>query len=215
MAKPPTPTKKPISPTASGGGEVDAVLARQATDSHASPPARAQAFEALMRRHEQDVLRFLKTRLDGGWAEAEDSCQEVWLKVHRHLSRFDGRNFRAWVFRIAANQALDHHRTQANKPVNQSLAPQGDGGDASDPADPRDPSEERFLAEEQRRVILARCLEASLSPLERAVVQAKLAGQRSRDMTRMTKPEATADQVDQIFHRAKRKLTQCAETSSS
>ncbi len=49
------------------------------------------------------VLKYARTPQD-----SEDITQEVFLKVWRHLKRFDQKkSFRAWVFTIAKNSALD------------------------------------------------------------------------------------------------------------
>jgi DNA-directed RNA polymerase specialized sigma24 family protein len=38
--------------------------------------------------------------------QVADLCQEVWLKVHRHLAQFDGSTaqFSTWLGRIAIHQ---------------------------------------------------------------------------------------------------------------
>ena len=43
--------------------------------------------------------------------EVDDVFQEVWLRICRELAaRFDGVNFRAWMFRIANNLLVDRGR---------------------------------------------------------------------------------------------------------
>lgn len=49
------------------------------------------------------ILKYAKTPPD-----SEDITQEVFLKVWRHLKRFDQKkSFRAWIFTIAKNSAFD------------------------------------------------------------------------------------------------------------
>jgi RNA polymerase sigma-70 factor (ECF subfamily) len=69
------------------------------------------AFEALMLRHENRVLRLL--RLLGVPApDQEDVAQEIFVRVFRHLRGFrPGRSFSAWVYRITLNAAHDHRRS--------------------------------------------------------------------------------------------------------
>jgi RNA polymerase sigma-70 factor, ECF subfamily len=53
------------------------------------------------------ILRYLKRML--GDTDAEDVCQEVFVKVHRALPEFRGDSSLAtWIYRIATNSALDH-----------------------------------------------------------------------------------------------------------
>jgi len=67
----------------------------------------ADALEILIRRHHDDLMRFL-TRLVGERAGAEDVFQEAFLQVHTSVESFDtSRRFKPWLFTIAANKARD------------------------------------------------------------------------------------------------------------
>ena len=46
-------------------------------------------------------------RLTNDYFTAEDLTQETFLSVYSSLDRFDGRNERAWLSRIATNKCLD------------------------------------------------------------------------------------------------------------
>lgn len=48
-------------------------------------------------------------------ASAEDLFQEVWIKVMRRITDYnpDKGSFKAWLFRIAANAAVDRHRRES------------------------------------------------------------------------------------------------------
>jgi RNA polymerase sigma-70 factor (ECF subfamily) len=75
----------------------------------------ATAGDELVRRHCQPMLRYLN-RLTGSQHLAEELYQQTWLSVLEHLDRFqpDSANssgFRAWLFRIATNKALDVWRS--------------------------------------------------------------------------------------------------------
>ncbi len=70
-----------------------------------------QAFRQLHDRFRPRVQRFLLARLRDP-AEAEDVTQEVFLRVHRHLDRFEGRStLSTWIFGIARNESLFRMRT--------------------------------------------------------------------------------------------------------
>jgi RNA polymerase sigma-70 factor (ECF subfamily) len=49
-------------------------------------------------------------------AEVEDMAQEVYIKAHRALDRYDpGRPFKSWLFSIAKNAFIDWTRKQKTK----------------------------------------------------------------------------------------------------
>ena len=57
-------------------------------------------------------------RLSGSHADAEDLCQDTWMRARRGLKSFEARSsLKAWVFRIATNLARDHHRVSSRWPV--------------------------------------------------------------------------------------------------
>ena len=68
------------------------------------------AFEILYRRYEKPVLSFIY-RMVTSAADAEDLCQETFLRVIRAKRRYqtNGR-FKTWLFRIALNLCRDRIR---------------------------------------------------------------------------------------------------------
>lgn len=61
------------------------------------------AFEEVYVRFESMVYN-LCLRMSGRSADAEDLAQEVFLRIHRHLGRFDGRStLKTWVYRVTLN----------------------------------------------------------------------------------------------------------------
>jgi RNA polymerase sigma-70 factor (ECF subfamily) len=90
------------------------------------------AFEALVRRWQQPIGRFL-FRLTGRAETAGDLCQEVFLRAwHAGPRSRDGGAFAAWLYRIALNAARDAARRNRRAP--QPLAGQ-DVPDRHGPAD--------------------------------------------------------------------------------
>jgi RNA polymerase sigma-70 factor (ECF subfamily) len=66
------------------------------------------AFEALFRRYQPDVFRWV-LRIVRDRAAAEDVTVESFWRIYRSRARFDAsREFGAWARRIASNAALDH-----------------------------------------------------------------------------------------------------------
>jgi RNA polymerase sigma-70 factor (ECF subfamily) len=75
----------------------------------------AEAFGALMRRHQQELLAFL-TRFMGNRAMAEDAFQEAFLQLHISAPTFDTtRRLKPWLFTIAANKARDALRSRTRR----------------------------------------------------------------------------------------------------
>ncbi len=72
------------------------------------------AFEALARDLELPLFRHV-LRVVGSTAEAEDVVQEALLSAWRSLASFEGGSFRAWVFRIATNRAIDLIRARRRR----------------------------------------------------------------------------------------------------
>lgn len=72
------------------------------------------------------LLRYLTVR---GNESPEDLAAETWLQVVRDLQRFTGglAEFRAWVFTIARNRAIDHGRARAARPATPVADPQPTG----------------------------------------------------------------------------------------
>jgi RNA polymerase sigma-70 factor (ECF subfamily) len=63
------------------------------------------AFHLLVQRWERPVFAFL-LRMLGSPEEAQDLCQETFLRVIGSATSYEGRGqFRSWLFRIAGNQA--------------------------------------------------------------------------------------------------------------
>lgn len=73
-------------------------------------------FELLVRRHSQELFRFL-ARFTGSTVAAEDIVQETFLQVHLSAGSFDRtRRFKPWLFTIAANKARDLLRSRSRHP---------------------------------------------------------------------------------------------------
>ena len=69
------------------------------------------AYEALMRQHQQVVYR-LACLILGDADDAEDVAQEAFIRAYQQLHRFDtSRPFRPWVLQITANLARNRLRS--------------------------------------------------------------------------------------------------------
>jgi len=72
----------------------------------------AEALGPLMERHKAALYGYL-LRLTGRQDAAEDIFQEVFLKLVRNPAAYGEREkFRAWLFTVARNAAMDHFRRE-------------------------------------------------------------------------------------------------------
>lgn len=74
-----------------------------------------RAFEDLARREERALYRHA-LRIVGTTTDAEDVVQDALFSAWRSIASFQGLSFRAWLFRIATNRALDHLRSRKRRP---------------------------------------------------------------------------------------------------
>jgi RNA polymerase sigma-70 factor (ECF subfamily) len=76
-----------------------------------------QAFEELVERYQRRLLNFVY-RTIGDRERAEDLVQEVFIRVHRHLARFDqSKKFSTWIYTIASNLAKNELRNRSRNPL--------------------------------------------------------------------------------------------------
>lgn len=95
-----------------------------------------EAFDALVRRYDQEVLR-LATHLLRRPEDARDVYQEAFLKVYKNLHRFRFEcSFYTWLYRVVTNVCLDHLRRRTARKEDQAPEPgalaERHGGEAGD-----------------------------------------------------------------------------------
>jgi RNA polymerase sigma-70 factor (ECF subfamily) len=115
-------TRPVITPRA----ELQALDDSQLVQQHLSGESRA--FEILVERYQTRLLNFVY-RIVGDRERSEDLVQEAFIRVHRHLARFDrSKKFSTWIYTIASNLAKNELRNRARSPLVlfTSLAPQWD-----------------------------------------------------------------------------------------
>jgi RNA polymerase sigma-70 factor (ECF subfamily) len=76
-----------------------------------------QAFGSLVDRYQTRLLNFVN-RTIGDRERAEDLVQEVFIRVFRHLHRFDQtKKFSTWIYTIASNLAKNELRNRSRNPL--------------------------------------------------------------------------------------------------
>jgi len=128
------------------------------------------AFRALVERHSRNVYR-LAYRMTGNQQDAEEVVQEAFLRAYQKLSQFAARsNFGTWVYRIAANYAIDRMRQKKSEDANRAQpARAGEDGlemDLMSAVPDAAPSPERLAQSGQLAVQMRRAL-SELTPAER------------------------------------------------
>ncbi len=169
-----------------------------------------EAFEELVRRYDQDVLR-LALQITRRPEDAHDIYQEAFLKVYRHLDRFRFEcSFYTWLYRVVTNVCLDHLRRRSSRPEDQapeSSAPASaadeDFFDRQAHPSPQSNPERALLGKELgHRIAIAM---ERLSPRERIVFELKhFQGLRLRVIGEML--GTTEETVKNSLFRATRKL---------
>ena len=122
------------------------------------------AFEEMFLLHRGQVLS-LAYRMTGNTSDAEDICQEVFLKAMRKIGSFQGRStLSTWLYRVAINVSKDHLR----KKKRSAEVLQGDETPKSKAKDEllsrqNGEPESRALALETRQLVQEALLELPLS----------------------------------------------------
>jgi len=75
------------------------------------------AFDELVERYQTRLLNFVY-RTTGDRERAEDLVQETFIRVYRHLHRFDQtKKFSTWIYTIASNLAKNELRNRSRNPL--------------------------------------------------------------------------------------------------
>ncbi|MBV6520041.1 MAG: ECF RNA polymerase sigma-E factor [Gemmatimonadaceae bacterium] len=76
-----------------------------------------RAFDELVTRYQTRLLNFV-FRTIGDRERAEDLIQEVFVRVYRHIHRFDRtKKFSTWIYTIASNLAKNELRNRSRSPL--------------------------------------------------------------------------------------------------
>ncbi len=103
------------------------------------------AFETLYRETSRGIFAFLYSMVRNRW-DAEDLTQDTYLKVKMNITQYrQGTNFRAWMFQIAKNLALNHMKAMSR------TAPLL--GEVADEDTPADACESNFFFEDIKRIL--------------------------------------------------------------
>jgi len=120
----------------------------------------AEALRFLVERYLTPIYNFLLRYVHNS-ADAEDIAQETFVKVWRHLKRFDqNKKFKTWLFAIAKNTALDFLKKKKTLAFSDLINSDGDNPTIDNLSDPAPLPDELF-----DRADLATILDSALSKL--------------------------------------------------
>ncbi len=123
-----------------------------------------EAFAVLFQRYAPRVYR-TALRITGDPGEADDATQEVFLRLHDQLHRFEERSsFSTWIYRVTVNMAIDRTRASARRPASIEGVDAPGSGRAGDSAERGDLERAVLgalsgLSEKLRTVLVLRYLE--------------------------------------------------------
>jgi RNA polymerase sigma-70 factor (ECF subfamily) len=105
-----TPLRRGDQPASGPQAEINALI-----EAHLRGDPRA--FGEMVARYQVRLLNFVY-RMIGDRERAEDLVQEAFLRVYRHLDRFDrSRKFSTWIYTIASNLAKNELRNRSRSPL--------------------------------------------------------------------------------------------------
>jgi RNA polymerase sigma-70 factor, ECF subfamily len=85
-----------------------------------------EAFEQIILRHQASVFR-TALRLLNSPEDAEDAAQEVFLRLHKHLGKFDAeREFAPWLYRVTVNVCFSARRRQRGEEIGEMTSSEPD-----------------------------------------------------------------------------------------
>jgi RNA polymerase sigma-70 factor (ECF subfamily) len=94
----------------------------------------SELFGVLVDRYGARIARLVRGFIRNE-EDARDVAQDAFLKAFARLDRFDGRSaFFTWLYRIAANTAMDHNKKWRRRPTPLSLQAESPGAEDDRPA---------------------------------------------------------------------------------
>ena len=166
------------------------------------------AFDALVRRYDQSVLR-LALHMLGNEQDAQDVHQEAFIKAYRHLGNFRFEcSFYTWLYRIVTNLCLDQLRRRKSRREDPATVLDASGDEMDLMANISDERAMSNPGRELDRKVMSERINAALdklTPRERTVFELKhYQGLKLRTIGEML--STTEETAKNTLFRATRKL---------
>ncbi len=124
----------------------------------------------------------------GSGADAEDVVQDAFLSAWRSMRGFEGTSFRAWLFRIATNRALDVLRARKRRAELPLDPPEGEEVTWAEPADPG-PDLSDLVGDREALAVVERALAALPAPQRAALLLRDVEGFSYEEIAAITTTE--------------------------
>jgi RNA polymerase sigma-70 factor (ECF subfamily) len=154
-------------------------------------PGAKPPFEELYRDYVGRIYAYLRSQL-GSAVDAEDVTSQVFVKAYEAYARYEPRHSTpaAWLFQIARNAALDHHRRAGRRGrMERALA-----REAEPAADPGIMAQERILYRELMGAL------AALPERHREVIGLRHSGLSFLEVGQLM--DCSEDAAKMLYHRA-------------
>jgi len=220
----PAMAKAAVQPGARGGkltpAQIEARAQQRIEDDDLIREAQAgerTAFDALVRRYDQSVLR-LALHMLGNEQDAQDVHQEAFIKAYRHLGNFRFEcSFYTWLYRIVTNLCLDQLRRRKSRREDPATVLDASGDEMDLMANVSDERAMANPARELERKVMGEQINAALdklTPRERTVFELKhFQGLKLRTIGDML--STTEETAKNTLFRATRKLREQLRTARS
>jgi RNA polymerase sigma factor (sigma-70 family) len=158
-------------------------------------PGEKLPFEDLYREYLDRIYAYVRSQL-GSAADAEDVTAQVFIKAYEAYARYEPRHETpsAWLFKIARNASLDHHRQVGRQERLRRAA----GRQPAPEVDPGQVAEERILYRELLKAV------ATLPERQRDVIGLRQSGLSFAEVGRLM--GCSEDAAKMLYHRALRAL---------
>lgn len=154
-------------------------------------------FESIYKHFQAPIYRLCLGYFGGNRQQADDTCQEVFIKVWKNLDRFKGQSkISTWIYRIAVNTCLNVLRSSAYKKQPLELK--------TDIAE-----EEQNDDKEQQLQAMYSCISV-LKPKDRSIILLVLDQEPYEDIASIM--GLTENNLRVKIHRIKDKLSKCVNS---
>jgi RNA polymerase sigma-70 factor (ECF subfamily) len=162
-------------------------------------------FERLFQEYKSPVFRLCLGYFGGHHQLADDTCQEIFIKVWQNLERFKGQSkVSTWIYRIAVNTCLNVLRSAKYKREQKALNFNTKYEKSDDPST----SEHVDEKENQLRAMYA-CI-SKLNPKDRSIILLVLDQEPYENIAEIM--GITENYLRVKIHRIKDKLSKCVNS---
>ena len=161
------------------------------------------SYDAIDREFRPKVLRYMAGMVDA--QEAPDLTQAALMKVSEHLREFRGESsMSTWIYRIAANVAIDRLRRKPMEQVTDEAEAEDDVADEAVPPELRSPSTESAAERREMSACVREFVERLPVTYRNVVLLAEIEGFSNAEIAQVT--GLSVDVVKIRLHRGRSRL---------